>query len=289
MLAAYIIGLILNTDIIDFDTFLKNSRLQKGSTRRTKKNLQNPWDAENILIVDDSILSGKSLSTQLNKIPKKVKKNFSITTLAIYSSKIYRKDVDIFFSYIDTPRIFEWNLFHRDILSKSCVDIDGVLCLDPSKEENDDGKEYENFILNATPLILPTYEINSLVTNRLEKYRKQTVIWLKKNNIRFKKLIMLDVPSQKIRIEKKLHTINKSNYYKSCKLDLFIESDPLQAIEIARNTKKPVYCLETNKIYNASDLRSLLKYTYFQKKYVKKIIKLFPRTLLLVMKIIFKK
>ncbi len=37
---------------------------------------------------------------------------------------------------IDRPRIFEWNVLHHPgILKDACLDIDGVLCHDPSHEQ----------------------------------------------------------------------------------------------------------------------------------------------------------
>lgn len=41
--------------------------------------------------------------------------------------------------------------FERDIftgsLLKTCFDLDGVFCVDPTWEENDDGEKYRKFIL----------------------------------------------------------------------------------------------------------------------------------------------
>lgn len=51
------------------------------------------------------------------------------------------------------------------------MDIDGVLCADPTPEENDDGEKYRHFLLNTPPLFIPKVTIGTLVTSRLEKYR----------------------------------------------------------------------------------------------------------------------
>ena len=48
------------------------------------------------------------------------------------------------------------------------MDIDGVLCADPTPEENDDGEKYRHFLLNAPPLFIPKVTIGTLVTSRLE-------------------------------------------------------------------------------------------------------------------------
>ena len=45
---------------------------------------------------------------------------------------------------------------HHSFLNDSCLDIDGVLCRDPSPEENDDGPRYEKFLTETNPLVIPT-------------------------------------------------------------------------------------------------------------------------------------
>jgi uncharacterized HAD superfamily protein len=83
------------------------------------------------------------------------------------------------------PRVVEWNIFHNSIISNSCLDIYDVLCKDLTKEENDDGEKYIDFILNAYPLFIPTGKIFILVTSLLEKYRKETEVWVNKRNIEY--------------------------------------------------------------------------------------------------------
>mgnify|MGYP006922448723 CR=1 FL=1 len=43
---------------------------------------------------------------------------------------------------------------HHRYMKEACVDIDGVLCMDPLPKENDDGARYIDFIRNATILLL---------------------------------------------------------------------------------------------------------------------------------------
>ena len=76
--------------------------------------------------------------------------------------------VDIYFEICHMPRVFEWNYMHSWVLQYCCVDIDGVLCEDPSFFENDDGKRYRKFLLHAQPKLVPTKKIGYIVTARLE-------------------------------------------------------------------------------------------------------------------------
>ena len=62
---------------------------------------------------------------------------------------LHSHSVDYFFEIVDYPRFFQWNIMNHSILQKTCMDIDGVLCADPTPEENDDGEKYRHFLLNA--------------------------------------------------------------------------------------------------------------------------------------------
>ena len=52
---------------------------------------------------------------------------------------------------------------HHLWLASACVDIDGVLCIDPTAEENDDGPRYREFLSCAKPLYLPTVPVGALL------------------------------------------------------------------------------------------------------------------------------
>ena len=137
---------------------------------------------------------------------------------------------------------------HHSLLKKCCVDFDGILCEDPTKEQNDDGENYRNFILNATPKFIPSRPIGWIVTSRLKKYEEETLSWLRKYNIQFNSLIMLDMESAAELRAKKAHASFKAQIYGSLEeAALFIESEPHQAQEIAQLSKKNVFC-PTNSI-----------------------------------------
>ena len=97
------------------------------------------------------------------------------------------------------PRYFQWNIFNHPDLEKTCFDIDGVLCPDPTSSQNDDGEEYIEFIENTPPLYLPGQTIGCIVTSRLEKYRVPTQKWLAKHQIKYKELKMLNLPTKEAR------------------------------------------------------------------------------------------
>lgn len=71
------------------------------------------------------------------------------------------------------------------MLEKSCVYIDGVLCIDPTEQPNDDGESYRKFLSEALPLHGSLRRIGYLVTSILEKYRSLTEAWLKSQGIEY--------------------------------------------------------------------------------------------------------
>jgi uncharacterized HAD superfamily protein/pyrimidine operon attenuation protein/uracil phosphoribosyltransferase len=255
MIPAYMIALLLNKSCTDLRSLIEDLPLQKGS-RPLGCAIQKPSDAKRVLLVDDSIWSGNAMKSALQQIPDDVKEK--ITTLAVYSTERVRDDIDITLCYVQPPRVFEWNIFHHGVIAHACVDIDGVLCQDPTREQNDDGECYKNFLLNATPLILPSGTINTLVTNRLEKYRPETEEWLRRHHVKYDKLLMLDLPSAKERQRLRLHAAYKGEYYKTSSHRLFIESESGQAKEIAKISQKPVFCIESNQMYGPSRAMRIL-------------------------------
>ncbi|WP_157980931.1 phosphoribosyltransferase family protein [Aliidiomarina shirensis] len=246
MIPAYMIALRLNLPCTDLLSFVNNTPLKSGYTRNVSKAIKLPQEANRILVVDDSIASGQSLKKDLALVPEALRSR--IQTCAIYSDIKRRSDVSFFFETVPFPRVFEWNIFHHEVITNSCFDIDGVLCLDPDNEANDDGEKYLSFINSALPLNIPSRKVHAVVTSRLEKYRGETEKWLEKVGVQYDHLIMLDLPNMQVRQEQNNHAEHKGLFYKNSATELFIESDYRQSIEIAKIANKPVYCVDTNEM-----------------------------------------
>lgn len=266
IMVASIIALHLNLPLTDIDSLLEGKIYQSGSTKKRDNWIKDPKDARKILIVDDSSISGNSIK-KVKETMKNYKYKNKLVYLVALATNYTAPLVDIYLDICESPRMFEWNYMHHAFLENACVDIDGVLCQDPTEEENDDGKNYKRFISNVKPRVIPTRKIGYLVTTRLEKYRKQTENWLKKNNIKYDKLIMLDLPSKEERIKLGNHGKYKGEQYKKLKdTIIFIESDPRQAIIIAKISGKPVFCVGNSKFYtpqetidNTSQIRKIYR------------------------------
>ena len=265
MMVANMIALYLNKRLTDIDSFIKGSVFECGERGKYvgEKGIYK------VLVVDDSVYSGGAMTKAKLKLEPLVNQ-FEFVFASPIITTLGRDFVDVFFEVIDDERVFEWNLFHHGILNHSCLDIDGVLCCDP--EEDDDGEKYLAFVNNAKPLFTPTVTVDTLISCRLEKYRKQTEEWLKKNNISYRQLVMLDLPDKNSRIRWGRHGEYKGEYYRSRDFQLFIESSYCQASIIAKVSNKPVICLETN------ELLFFLPEVTRSQKIKRKIKKRLPRT-----------
>jgi len=254
MLAANIIALNLNVDFVSIDEFLNNIKIKSSS--RIIKRLEKCSDAKKVLIVDDSVNAGNTIENIKQLLAKSTN---NLIYCCIYGLKKTYNKVDVCMEQVEEPRLFEWNIFHRPFLEKCCVDMDGVICKDPTEKQNDDGSEYSNFLFNTPALIKPTFKIGSIVTSRLEKYREQTVEWLKKNQIKYDNLYMLDSDA-KTRREKMLHAPFKAKMYKKIiSSELFIESDYYQSIEISKISGKQVLSFGNQKMIYPN-----VSYNYFK-------------------------
>ena len=166
----------------------------------------------------------------------------------VYCTPGREGEVDFAFERLAPPRLFEWNLMHAKLLEDACCDIDGVLCRDPSAEENDDGPRYLEFLRNCAPLAFPTRRIGWLVTCRLERYRGETEAWLARHGIRYGELVMMDYPNRAARVAAGKYAEFKASVYRRTGARLFIESTHRQAGEIARRSLRPVLCIETREM-----------------------------------------
>ncbi|MGA6099031.1 phosphoribosyltransferase family protein [Stutzerimonas marianensis] len=256
MLVASIIALKQNLPLTDLYSFLRNDDLKRGTTRSYKhEGLVKPQDAQKILLVDDSISSAKSMHAALAQVKAIFDKE--VVTMAVFAERHNRHLVDVHLELVEQPRVFEWNIMHHEFLKQACLDIDGVLCVDPSLDENDDGQRYRDFLASTRPLFIPSVKVAHLVTSRLEKYRAETEEWLGRNGVEYGTLHMLDLASAEERRRLGIHARFKAEVYAKHPLTrLFVESEEKQAIEIMKLSGKPVYCLETNEMYLPGQLHN---------------------------------
>ena len=254
MLAADLIALYLNKPLADIDGFIKGHIMGVGTHKISMEKTAHGQ----ALVVDDSVLTGSAVRRAKEKL-EAARPDYRFIFASPYVAQDSAHMVDQYYQVLPIPRVFEWNMFHHSILSKSCVDIDGILCRDPKPEENDDGPAYRNFISTVAVKIRPSIAIKWLVTSRLEKYRAQTREWLAANGIMYENLFMLDLPDQAARVRLGSHAAFKARVYAETQAVIFIESSYEQALQIARICGKPVICTDSGSMVFPNEYKALAK------------------------------
>ena len=247
LLAANILALHLNLPLTDIQGLMENRVIESGERCNTKPKNRYAAGKRTVLVVDDSVASGNTIRKVKQRLFKSNIED-NVIYCGIYVSSESQHHVDLHFEEIRGDRVFEWNLMHSWIMAQSCTDLDGVLCRDPTEEENDDEKKYKRFIMEAKPLLIPSRKLKCIVTCRLDKYRSFTENWLKFYGIEYGSLEMMNFPNKEARIKANCHAAFKAKIYNRTQARLFIESSLKQALEITKITKKPVLCLENQQM-----------------------------------------
>lgn len=246
LLAANLLALMANIRLTDLDSYVEGRVYTSGVTKASGMREASAGPRK-VLVLDDSIFGGGAMEAARRRV-EEAGLGDEVLFAAVYGVHPTHSQADLVFETVPDPRLFQWNFMHHRFLERSCVDIDGVLCHDPSLDENDDGPAYLRFMTEARPLYHMTHPIGTLVTSRLEKYRPETEAWLARTGLRYGKLVMLDLPSAAERRRLAAHGSFKAEHYRTSDAILFIESENQQARTIAQLAGKPVLCLETHSL-----------------------------------------
>lgn len=242
MIPATMFALHRKIRLTDLYSFAKEEFTPGGGQM---KNISGP--IKSVLILEDSVTTGTSL-TQTKEVIKHLTGKYDIKYASIYWAGKY--PIDYYGVQDDTMYGMEWNVFHHRVITQSCVDIDGVLAADlTNKNQDDDGKNYVDFVTNTPVLYRPTQTIHTICTSRIEKYRALTEEWLRKNKITYKKLVMSPYPNLQERMRANQDAENKAKEYASSNAILFIESSERQAKIIQQITKRTVFCTDNHTVY----------------------------------------
>lgn len=252
-LCASIIASYLNVPLIDIDSFLSGLKPSGGLRLRYYNKLHKPTNKA--LVIDDTVSSGRAMRETKNKLSGLY--NIQFVYMCVYlegygadAVDLYLEDVRKYTENFTSDVLYEWNIFHHNevLMNKCLYDIDGVLCVEPPDER--DEKKYIEYIKNATPLFIPTPKLGGIITYRLIKNKEITQKWLAENGITYNNIIMFNANSWEERNRSGISPGEfKGDYYKNNDYKLFVESSEHQAKIILEIANKPVYCVETNKIY----------------------------------------
>jgi adenine/guanine phosphoribosyltransferase-like PRPP-binding protein len=195
------------------------------------------------LLVDDATGGGQTMQTYYHLLKDAFGNRVNIVKASLFVEKRSKDKVDLYYKLLTKNFFFEWNLAHATYGARLGVDMDGVLCDEPPVEVDMDEQRYVAWIKNARPNIIPTYTIEVIVTNRLEKYRTITEEWLKRHNVKYRHLIMLNIPSKRLRTPENMIG-NKIKAVKQFDLRWFWESSWTEAQAIYKACRIPVLCMD---------------------------------------------
>jgi orotate phosphoribosyltransferase len=208
---------------------------------------------EKILLVEDTVYSGNTLS----RVLKVLEKEYPTSEISVASVFVHPKSLDkVDFYSVALPgrHYLEWNFFNSIGITRAIFDFDGILCEDQRYFDEDSLEDiYIEQLEKAQPKYYVRKEaINVICTARLERFRKVTEAWLDKHGIKFKRLIMGPWNSNEERCKPGEIAKFKASIYSQFNYNLFIESEPNQAREIAIRTGKEVLCPKLGRVLNAS-------------------------------------
>lgn len=194
-----------------------------------------------VLVVDDSINTGEQMEGALASLRTRYPDIVFEKGALLPHQRSYQK-CDYFHKVIRSPRVFEWDIMHTKKYTPIGFDFDGVLCEDCAHRTDSDEDAYHGFLSDAKPLYIPQYPIDFVVSNRLEKYRPQCEAWLKRHNVRYRHLLLWDLPEKDMRGTG--FARNKVRQILRCQPRFFVESSFAQARQIALRTGVPVLCTD---------------------------------------------
>lgn len=208
---------------------------------RSRKFIKKPGKGR-ILLVDDTMYMGGAMKKALAAFGK------PCDTCVVYVSPGAKNNVTYYADILPGPRMFEWNFSGIKATENYIFDMDGVICEDPKVYDND-GESYRLEILNGVrPKYIPQVKIRAICTNRIERWRKETEVWLARYGVQYGELVMQPYQTAVERRKKSTSAGFKSQYFKD-NGTVFVESHDNHAKDIARLTKKPVLSIESMSLF----------------------------------------
>jgi orotate phosphoribosyltransferase len=212
--------------------------------------LPNGWrldqpDRGRLLVLDDTIATGRSFAKLTANLASRGPDR-DICTAALFVNPEHTAHVDYTARTLPLPHYLAWNFFNSVHTATAGLDFDGIICHDPDRGQCDAPADYLAFCENARPKWLPRKDPVALIaTARPEAMREATEKWLRRYGVAFDRLEMApDHLAAADRWKHKITAIEKSQ------AEVFVESDPRQALEIARLLEIRVICPESCEIWN---------------------------------------
>ena len=192
-------------------------------------------------VIDDTVYSGAAMQKA-----RRVMEGRQTVYAAVYARTEAGPVIDLFVESLPAPHLLEWNLvnsgpfvgnstngyYERGI----ALDLDGVIVHDA-----------ESGGRVGTPYLAPRYAPCRLIaTGRKERDRAVTEAQLRALGVRWERLEMFPDADP---FTPGAAAAHKARHYATSGCGFFVESDPGQAAEICRLTRKPVVCPRAGRVF----------------------------------------
>lgn len=241
ILAGIILALMKNIRFTDLDALIEGRLSSVGSTKNHTGIVKKLGEVRHALVIDDSLNRGYAMKEAKERLSV-LGDTLKLTFAAVYVVPDAADEVDLVFEKLALPRLFEWNFSHHSYLSRSCVNMDGVIWdLNPS--ELGACSVDASFLASTSPMFNFTALIGCLTTALHERYRKETEAWLKSKGINYGRLVMRGTSASSGEAELTSEALAAETYRESAAI-LLIESDIKRAARSAQLAGKPVLAVK---------------------------------------------
>ena len=243
MVPATILASMLSLPLADLWSFCDRRALRAGDVRAK---IRARCEAKRVLLVDDASGYGRTMRAAVDACTA-ARTDVTVLPCAVYVDPESVPRFALAMEPLAKPRLFEWMWWRSGKLAHCCVDIDGVICADPTRDQKRDPDAYREFIASTPLLYRPAKTVGAFVTGRSSNYRAETEAYFERHGISYGALAMREGGRLTRTVE--AHAEHKAAFYGQSDAVLFIESDERQAEMIARLARKPALCIQTGKVW----------------------------------------
>ena len=136
LMAANLLGLALNLPIADLEGYCAGRILASGKTRRAKKHALDIHEMKRVVVIDDSIFMGSSMTEARERVAAAGLPAEAIF-VAVYGNSTSHPDADVVLEAVPQPRFFQWNIMHHGLLEHAIRTAERI-GVDVQTAENDD-------------------------------------------------------------------------------------------------------------------------------------------------------
>ena len=144
MIGASIIASYLNVPLIDINSFINGS--EPWGRLRLKYFTNTHVKTNKVLVIDDTVSSGRAMMETREKLTN-ANAQVQFIYMCVYlegwgenSVDLYLEDVRQYTNNFKDIVVYEWNIFqhHPSLMDRCLYDIDGVFCVEPPDERNEE-------------------------------------------------------------------------------------------------------------------------------------------------------